>query len=90
MSAGLESYIHTNYLPKASSTELRKLFEVYPDNITLGSPFDTGNQNALTPEFKRLAAIQGDWEFLSQRRFFTEHLAGKQNAWVYRKCELVL
>ncbi|KAI0812536.1 carotenoid ester lipase precursor [Irpex lacteus] len=82
-SASLESYIHTNYLPKATSTELRRLFEVYPDNITLGSPFDTGSQNTLTPEFKRLAAIQGDWEFLSQRRFFTEHLAGQQNAWVY-------
>ncbi|KAI0761913.1 hypothetical protein BC629DRAFT_1652887, partial [Irpex lacteus] len=79
-----KSYIHSNYFPSASTSDLERLFEVYPNNITLGSPFDTGIKNALTPEFKRLAAIQGDWEFFAPRRLLLQQLAEKQNSWVYQ------
>ena len=60
-----------------------KLFTLYPDDVTFGSPFDTGTQNAWTPEAKRLAAIQGDFTFFAPRRLFVQKLAEKQNAWVY-------
>ncbi|KAF8964271.1 Alpha/Beta hydrolase protein [Flammula alnicola] len=40
-----------------------QLATLYPSDITQGSPFDTGILNALTPQFKRIAAFQGDGFF---------------------------
>ena len=54
-------------------------------DITQGSPYGTGALNALTPQFKRIASIQGDLIFQGPRRLFLEHLAHKQNAWSF--CE---
>lgn len=34
------------------------LLALYPQDPAAGSPFDTGEQNALTPQYKRLAALQ--------------------------------
>ena len=52
-------------------------------DLAKGSPYGTGTLNALTPQFKRIASIQGDWLFQGPRRFFLEHLAHKQNAWSF-------
>lgn len=49
-----------NYFPAASQSDLDALMVAYPSNITAGSPFETGNLNAITPMYKRLAAVQGD------------------------------
>jgi len=57
----------------------------YPQNITQGSPFDTGDSNALTPQFKRIAAFQGDAAFQAPRRFFLQQRSGSQNAWAFRE-----
>ena len=56
----------------------------YPvQDVTQGSPYRTGTLNALTPQFKRIASIQGDIIFQGPRRLFLEHLAHKQNAWSF-------
>jgi acetylcholinesterase len=60
-----------------------KLLTLYPQNVTQGSPYDTGTQNALTPEFKRIASILGDFEFQAPRRFFLNNVSGKQNTWSF-------
>ena len=60
-----------------------ELLQLYPNNVTLGSPYDTGTQNALTPEFKRMASILGDIVFQSPRRYFLKNASDKQNAWSY-------
>ena len=52
-------------------------------DVTQGSPYGTGTLNALTPQFKRIASIQGDLVFQGPRRLFLEQLAGKQNAWSF-------
>ena len=52
-------------------------------DVTQGSPYGTGSLNALTPQFKRIASIQGDITFQGPRRFFLEHLAPKQHAWSF-------
>lgn len=83
--AKLRDYITTFFVPDATDAELDKLLTLYPADITQGSPFDTGNLNALTPEFKRIAAILGDLVFQAPRRFFLDHTAGKQNTWSF--CE---
>ena len=52
-------------------------------DVTQGSPYGTGTLNALTPQFKRIASIQGDLMFQGPRRLLLEQLAGEQNAWSF-------
>ncbi|KAJ7471064.1 carotenoid ester lipase precursor [Mycena latifolia] len=75
------AYINSNYLSSATPAQIAKLSALYPDDPTQGSPFDTGTANELTPEFKRLAAFQGDYIFTGARRFFLEYASVTQNAW---------
>jgi len=72
------AYFKQNYLPEANDTVIQQVSTAYPDNILDGSPFDTGIFNAITPEFKRLAAFQGDIAFQAPRRFFIGERASKQ------------
>lgn len=76
-------YIANNYLPTAPSEEINRLLILYPDDVTQGSPFDTGNENALTPEYKRLAAFHGDAIFVGPRRFFLQQRSDKQPTWSF-------
>ncbi|PIL29438.1 hypothetical protein GSI_08380 [Ganoderma sinense ZZ0214-1] len=76
--AELAAYLKSNYFPSASNTTIARLLELYPADPAAGSPFGTGDQFAFTPEFKRLAAFQGDFIFQATRRFFLEQRAGKQ------------
>jgi acetylcholinesterase len=61
---------------------------LYPQDITQGSPFGTGEQNAITPQFKRIAAILGDIAFQAPRRFFLQQRSGKQKTYSYRKSRI--
>lgn len=74
-----------DYMPEISQTDMASALTLYPADPAEGSPFDTGFLNALTPQFKRLAAIQGDLVFQAPRRFFLEHTSGKQPTWAF--CE---
>ncbi|KAJ6617668.1 carotenoid ester lipase precursor [Mycena sp. CBHHK59/15] len=75
------AYVQSNYLPTSTPSQIEKIGVLYPDDPTQGSPFDTGSANQLTPEFKRLAAFQGDFTFTGVRRFFLEHASTRQDAW---------
>ncbi|TDL14970.1 sterol esterase [Rickenella mellea] len=79
----LLDYIHSNYLPNATNADIAAIAQAYPDDVTQGSPFDTGTANAITPEFKRLSAIQGDLIFQGPRRFFLRAASKTQNAWSF-------
>ncbi|KAI0629975.1 carotenoid ester lipase precursor [Trametes polyzona] len=81
--AHLRSYITSNYLPQASKSDLDQLLKLYPADLTQGSPFGTGILNALTPQFKRLAAMQGDLVFQAPRRFLLENRSAKQPTWSF-------
>jgi acetylcholinesterase len=63
---------------------------MYPQDIARGSPFGTGDQNAITPQFKRISAILGDLVFQAPRRFFLRHRSGKQKTWSYRASRLYI
>lgn len=71
-----------------TSADLDKVLALYPQDVTRGSPFGTGTQNALTPEFKRIAALLGDFVFQAPRRWLLDNVSGKQNTWSY--CTLAL
>ncbi|TBU61508.1 carotenoid ester lipase precursor [Dichomitus squalens] len=72
------AYLKSNYFPNASDATILRLLELYPASPAAGSPFGTGDAFAFTPEFKRLAAFQGDFIFQATRRFLLNQRAGKQ------------
>ncbi|KAJ7690242.1 Alpha/Beta hydrolase protein [Mycena rosella] len=74
-------YIQSNCLPKSSPAQIAQISTLYPEDPAQGSLFGTASANAITPEFKRLAAFQGDFPFLGPRRFFLEHASARQNMW---------
>ncbi|KAG0698057.1 Alpha/Beta hydrolase protein [Suillus ampliporus] len=77
----LQDYIHKYWYPDAPLATVQTALDHYPPDITQGSPFNTGYLNAITPQFKRLAAIQGDIIMQAPRRFLLEQLSGRQNTW---------
>ncbi|KAH9058058.1 carotenoid ester lipase precursor [Lactarius vividus] len=81
--AELRNYISEFILPGVTDAELDQLLTLYPQDVTQGSPYDTGTQNVFTPEFKRIASILGDFEFQAPRRFLLNNLSGQQNTWSF-------
>ncbi|KAJ7609760.1 Alpha/Beta hydrolase protein [Mycena polygramma] len=78
-------YLSSIWLPGVATTSAlaTTMQTLYPSDITAGSPFDTSILDALTPQFKRLAAFQGDAVFQAPRRFFQQQRSGKQKQWGY-------
>ncbi|KAJ7119782.1 carotenoid ester lipase precursor [Mycena epipterygia] len=77
------NYVQTFWIPEASAAQGVTLNTLYPSDIIDGSPFDTGLLNGITPQFKRIAAFQGDGVFQAPRRFFQQTRSGKQNQWAF-------
>lgn len=75
--------MQTVIMPGLSDDDWSNLAKLYPQIPAQGSPFGTGDLNAITPEFKRIAAIWGDAIFQGPRRFFLEQRSGKQKIWSY-------
>ncbi|KAJ6506654.1 Alpha/Beta hydrolase protein [Mycena sanguinolenta] len=74
-------YVQSVYLPAGTPAEVARIAALYPQDPAFGSPFGTGDANALTPEFKRIAAFQGDIFFFGPRRLFLEHASKTHNTW---------
>ena len=72
-------------MPPATPDELRRAMSLYPEDITAGSPYDTGILNAITPQFKRIASIVGDLTLQAPRRLFLQYTSHKQNTWSFGK-----
>ncbi|KAI0314400.1 Alpha/Beta hydrolase protein [Amylostereum chailletii] len=79
----VHDYMSSNYLPFANSSSIDELLRLYPQDPTQGSPFDTGTNNSITAQFKRLAALQGDVVFQAPRRFFLQQRSGLQKTWSF-------
>ncbi|KAF2168534.1 hypothetical protein M409DRAFT_21284 [Zasmidium cellare ATCC 36951] len=85
----LASYL-VYYFPENPNAEqnVRALLATYPDAPLLGqpagSPFRTGVLNNLYPQFKRLAAVRGDFTFnLLARRAYLHAVSPSIKAWSY-------
>ncbi|TDL14968.1 carotenoid ester lipase precursor [Rickenella mellea] len=76
------NYVQSIYLGGSASAAAAAA-AAYTNDITQGSPFNTGILNAVTPQFKRLAAFQGDIVFQAPRRFFMQIASKTQNAWAF-------
>lgn len=55
-------------LVSASEAEVQQLLVHYPQDPAQGAPFRTGNRNALTPQFKRVASLLTDVLYHNNRR----------------------
>ncbi|KAF9455346.1 Alpha/Beta hydrolase protein, partial [Collybia nuda] len=78
-----KTYVKDIVLRGVPDVNLNKLASLYPQDITQGSPYDTGILNALTPQFKRMASFLGDVVFQAPRRFFLEQHSSKQKTWAF-------
>ncbi|KAH9483256.1 Lipase 4 [Psilocybe cubensis] len=83
-------WIRDVWLPNATEDELSKLWDYYPADPTQGSPFDTGLNNTIYTNYKRVSAFQGDIVFQAPRRFMLKHIASKQKVWSYLSKRLKL
>ncbi|KAI0036275.1 carotenoid ester lipase precursor [Vararia minispora EC-137] len=80
----VEAYLAKFYIVGNNSTAaVKRVLELYPDDPAQGSPFDTGSANAITPQYKRIAAILGDIVFQAPRRFFQSSRAGLQTQFAF-------
>lgn len=81
--AELRTYLSTFFLPDVAPSDLDKLLELYPQDPSQGSPFDTGDKNVLSPQYKRLSAILGDLVFQAPRRFLLSSRSDQQSAFAF-------
>ncbi|KAF9038089.1 carotenoid ester lipase precursor [Panaeolus papilionaceus] len=81
--ADFRAWVKKNWTPAATDEELEDLWRLYPDEVAAGSPFDTGANNAIYGQYKRIAAFQGDTAFQAPRRAFLQAVSQHQNAWSY-------
>lgn len=63
-------YFKQFYFLHATEQQLKDLVGTYQTQTLDGSPFRTGHKNMIYPQFKRLAAIMGDFAFTLTRRVF--------------------
>ncbi|KAI9454056.1 carotenoid ester lipase precursor [Lactarius psammicola] len=81
--AELKDYMKLYMMPKAKDSQIDLLLKYYPDDQRAGCPFDTGIKNVFSPQFKRTAALQGDFVFHGPRRFLLKNRADKQKSWAF-------
>lgn len=82
--ATLIDYLVTYFPDEANAQALvTGLVQTYPNDAAAGSPFRTGAANELRPQYKRLAAILGDFSFTLTRRSYLRGIASKVPAWTY-------
>ncbi|KAG5352839.1 hypothetical protein C0989_000181 [Termitomyces sp. Mn162] len=83
-SAEFKRYLKEVFLsPGVPESDLDGILLHYPRDVIQGSPFGTYILNALTPQYKRIAAFMGDGVFQAPRRFFLHHLHDKQDTWAF-------
>ncbi|KAK7061862.1 carboxylic ester hydrolase [Favolaschia claudopus] len=78
---GRPTNLWITFLYTATPVEIAQVSRLWPDDPTQGSPFDTGTENQLGPQYKRIAAFIGDDFEVSPRRFFLQHASARQNVW---------
>ncbi|KAM5545368.1 hypothetical protein V8D89_000981 [Ganoderma adspersum] len=76
-------YINSNFFPKTPRGDVAKLLDLYPSDPAAGAPYNTGDNYAYSPQYKRMAALQGDFIEVAPRRLFTQYLANRQQVYSY-------
>ncbi|KIK43150.1 hypothetical protein CY34DRAFT_791987 [Suillus luteus UH-Slu-Lm8-n1] len=77
------TYGSSLYATDATLDEIDDILRAYREDPTTVSPFGTGTLDPLTPQFKRIAAFQGNSVFQAPRRFLLHERSGKQKIWTH-------
>ncbi|KAJ2982084.1 hypothetical protein NUW58_g6522 [Xylaria curta] len=80
--SALVSYLNDVFFHNATRDEIAGLVATYPNNPD--SPAGIGASNDTYPEFKRLAAILGDWGFTFMSRLLLDTFPAMVPAWSYQ------
>ncbi|KAG0150341.1 hypothetical protein CROQUDRAFT_104434 [Cronartium quercuum f. sp. fusiforme G11] len=80
--ARFEKYLR-KLMNNATEAQLKTTFRLYPEDVTKGSPFNTGYDNAITPVYKRYSALVGDFIFQCLRRKFSRLAQSQMPLWGY-------
>ena len=75
--------LYPNGGQQISDTVLVLALTRFRSDPTKGSPFNTGERNQLSPQFKRMAALIGDMAFIAARRYFAQSRSDKQPVYVF-------
>lgn len=79
----LIGYIQT-FFPESEPDVSETLVNSYPNDPAFGSPYMTGNKYNIYPQYKRLAAILGDFSFTLMRRAYLSNVTSQGvSAWSY-------
>ncbi|EGG02518.1 lipase [Melampsora larici-populina 98AG31] len=79
----LRDYLASTFFQKATSQEIDEVLRLYPQDPSVGSPYNTGFLNILTPIFKQVASMYGDIQFQAPRRQFLEGTQASMPVWSY-------
>lgn len=82
--AQFKQYFKEIFFKNATQEQVDTLCDMYSEDPREGSPFDTGLANAVTPQYKRLAALIGDTTFETSRRDLLNLWASKRKSWSYQ------
>jgi carboxylesterase type B len=63
-----KDYLKALYFTNTDPQIVDQFVDIYPNDPAQGSPFDTGDDNQIYPQFKRVAALLGDAVFTLARR----------------------
>ncbi|KAF7783931.1 CAZyme family CE10 [Agaricus bisporus var. burnettii] len=77
-------WLKFSYMSDVPDQNVSDVMELYPSDPSAGSPFNTSIFNAITSQYKRSAALQGDLVFQAPRRFFVQQRSGDQPVWAYQ------
>jgi len=58
-----KDYFQKEWFRRATDSDMAELLRLYPQDPTKGSPYGTGLLNAITPQYKRIASLTGDYSF---------------------------
>ena len=58
--AQFKQFLRQDIFPDATKAQINRIAAAYPNDPATGSPFGTGTRNQLSPQYKRLAAFEGD------------------------------
>lgn len=78
----LDNWFATTFSPNSTAEQRSRLLELYPDDPSQGSPFDTGDLYSFGQN-KRIAAVLGDLVFQAPRRGFLNQTKETQPTWSY-------
>ena len=82
-------YLKTIFFHNATLEQVQQFVATYPNEITAGSPFNTGIFNSIYPQYKSLAALIGDYTFTLTRRLkVTNEVHPTVPSWPYISSDL--